>query len=232
MQYLLENHPRLCLARERELAFLANSLVAGCTLQARAFTPREARDAVLATCSLGLLQQPAAPGVDFLADHDLVSVFEDGWAALHRDVSLSVAGGLLAVLRGVRAGDSDTLAGLHALRRSLETHLAAGTPWLAHDALDVIATLDTPAWHGLLALLGECPVIPAVVTAIVERHTGRIDPRAFAFVATAADVDVVHAFTARLPELLGSRASLRRRQGLRARGRDVRVVPGRDPAAR
>jgi hypothetical protein len=171
-------------------------------LQSRSFTPAEALDAVVATCSLGLVQHPVAPGVDHLVGHDLIALFEDGWAALHQDVSLFVAERLLAILRGVSVGHSDTLAGLHALRHSLERHLAAGTPWLAHEALDVLSTLDTPAWYGLLGLLGECPVMPAVVSAIVERRTGPIDPKAFAFIATTAQIDTVRGFMARLPQLL------------------------------
>ena len=94
------------------------------------------------------------------------------------------------------------LAGLRGLQRSLETHVAAGTPWLARDALDVLAVLDVPAWSGLLGLLSECPIIPDAVTAIVERRTSRVDPSAFAFVATNADIDVVRAFMARVPQLL------------------------------
>ena len=62
--------------------------------------------------------------------------------------------------------------------------------------------LDLPAWSGLLGLLSECPIIPDVVTAIVERRTGRVDPISFAFVATNADIDVVRAFMARVPQLL------------------------------
>ena len=150
MEYLRERHPDVCLARGQELAFVANALVAGCRLQSRSFTPREASEAAAATCSLGLLRQPAPPGVDYLVGHDLIGIFEDGWAALHREVSLFVGRALLAVLRGVRTGESETLAGLHELQRSLETHLAAGTPWLAGDALEVLAVLDTPAWSGLL----------------------------------------------------------------------------------
>jgi hypothetical protein len=113
-----------------------------------------------------------------------------------------VAERLLATLRRIRGGDSDTLEGLRALRQTLETHLAAGTPWLAQDALDVLARLDTPAWHGLLGLMNECPVIPEVVTAIVERRVGCVDPRPFAFIATNAEIDIVRAFMARLPGLL------------------------------
>ena len=66
----------------------------------------------------------------------------------------------------------------------------------------MLSTLDTPAWCGLLGLLSECPVIPAVVTAIVERRIGRVDPKAFAFISTAAQIDTVRAFMKRLPLLL------------------------------
>jgi hypothetical protein len=122
--------------------------------------------------------------------------------ALHHEVSLFVGEGLLGVLQGLRTGESETLAGLLELQRSLETYLAAGTPWLALDDLEILAVLDTPAWSGLLGLLSECPIIPEVVTAIVERRSGRVDPSAFAFLATDADIDVVRAFMARVPELL------------------------------
>jgi hypothetical protein len=202
MEHLRERHPDVCLARGQELAFVANALAAGCRLQSRSFAPREASEAAAATCSLGLLRQPAPPGVDYLVGHDLIGMFEDGWAALHREVSLFVAEGLLAVLHDVRTGESETLSGLHGLQQSLETQLAAGTPWLARDGLDVLAALDTPTWYGLLGLLSECPVIPDAVTAIVERRTGRVDPSAFTFIATDAHIDAVRAFIARVPELL------------------------------
>ena len=64
-------------ARQEELAALANVLVAGCTIDARPFTPQEASDAVLATCTLGLECWPArwrdaAPvSDDVLLEHDL-----------------------------------------------------------------------------------------------------------------------------------------------------------------
>jgi hypothetical protein len=45
-------------------------------------------------------------------------------------------------------------------------------------------------------------VLPAVVSAIVERRTRRVDPQAFAFIANAAQVDTIRAFVARLPGLL------------------------------
>ncbi len=202
MEYLLERLPDVGLRRGQELAFLANTLVAGCRLQSRSFTPAEASRAVVATCNLGLVRQASPPAVDYLVGHDLVALFEEGWAVLHREVSVFVAEGLLAVLRGVRAGESDTLEGLRALEQSLEAHLAVGTPWLAHEDLALLAVLDTPAWYGLQGLLSECPVIPDVVTAVVERRTTRVDPQALSFIATNADIDTVRAFVALLPQML------------------------------
>jgi hypothetical protein len=201
MGYVLEHHPDIGFARGLELAFLANTLVAGCQVQSRAFTPAEASRAVAATCNLGLLRR-APTGIEYLVGHGLVGVFEEGWALLHREVSLFVAEGLLAVLRDLRTGDSETLAGLRKVMHSLQAHLAGGRPWLVRPHLDALAVLDAPAWSALLGLLSECPVIPDAVTAIVVRRTGPIDPDAFSFIATTADMDAVRAFMARLPELL------------------------------
>ena len=47
------------LTRSRELAFLANTLVAGCSVQSRPFTPQEASDAAAGICNLGLEYWPA-----------------------------------------------------------------------------------------------------------------------------------------------------------------------------
>src|SRR5207237_9629511 len=44
--------------RLEELAYLANTLVAGCSLQDRPFTEREAADAAVAVCNLGLENWP------------------------------------------------------------------------------------------------------------------------------------------------------------------------------
>ena len=50
--------------RSRELAFLANTLLAGCSVQSRPFTPQEASDAAAGICNLGLEYWPARwPGV-------------------------------------------------------------------------------------------------------------------------------------------------------------------------
>jgi hypothetical protein len=204
--------------RSRELAFLANNLIAGCSIQARAFTPQEAFDAAVGICNLGLEHWPArwpesavrlaadfgGPLPDtFLLDHDLVTAFEVGWAVLHEDVSLLVAGQLGSVLNKMRCVDAEIQDGLHALRRELVRQRDAGTPWRARDALDAIAMLDMPAWVSLNGLMDECPVLHAALTAILEGRTGAISATAFEFITTRRQLDVVREFMARLPGILG-----------------------------
>lgn len=207
------------LERTRELAFLANALMAGCSVQSRGFTAQEASEAAVATCNLGLehwpmrwadaeTSEPASAPADarmppdsFLVDHTLVMAFEVGWAMLH-EAGMSVAGHLVEVLRDLRCVDAETQAGLSGLRRELARRHEAGTPWLARDALDVIATLDTPAWVALLGVMDECPVLPAALTAILERRTGAVSATAFEFISTRAQLGQVQAFAGRLLDIL------------------------------
>jgi HTH-type transcriptional regulator/antitoxin HigA len=137
----------LAAARHEELGALANVLLAGCNLDARAFTPQEASDAVLATCSLGLECWPArwrdggTLSDDVLVEHDLVTVFQVGWTVLHDDVCVAAVSRLLGVMASLPAHDPETQAGLDALRLELTRHWRAGTAWQSRDALDVLVTL-------------------------------------------------------------------------------------------
>jgi hypothetical protein len=220
---LLENvrheDERAFLARNRELAFLANALMAGCSVQARPFSPGDASDAALATCNLGLeywharWAEDGVPGFTrpvpgevavpdlFLADHDLVEAFQAGWAVLHES-SMFVAGQLIEVLKNLRSIDSETHKSLVVLRRELVKQRKAATPWRARDALDVLAILDTTAWHALLGALDECPVLPEVLTAILEGRTGAVSATAFEFVATADQLADIRTFAGRLASIL------------------------------
>lgn len=208
------------LARSRELAFLANTLMAGCSVQARPFTPQEASEAAVGICNLALEYWPgrwphAKPRVSasagdrdvkiptaFLVDHALVGAFEVGWTVLHQDVCMFVAEQLIATLRDLRSIDKDIQRGLDALRRELVKQRRAGTPWRARGALDAIAMLDVPAWASLQSLLDECPVLPAALTAVVEGHTGAISATDFEFISTATQIERVRAFVAKLPDVL------------------------------
>src|SRR6185436_9986170 len=102
-------------------------------------------------------------------------------------------------LRGV---DADTRRGLRALRRTLDMQREAGTPWLARDAADVLAMLDTTAWISVVGLLDECPIVPAALTAILERRTTLVSPTAFEFISTTAQIGDVRLFMRALPGLL------------------------------
>src|SRR6185295_15559376 len=142
IEYVRDSDDTLYLARSRELAFLANTLVAGCSIQSRSFTPQEASDAAAGVCNLGLEHWPArwpepvAPSTadldvalpdTFLMHHDLVSAFEVGWAVLHEDVSMFAAGQLVVALSNLRCGDGDIQKGLNSLRIELTKQREAGT---------------------------------------------------------------------------------------------------------
>ena len=221
MEFVLRQDEAAYLTRSRELAFLANTLVAGSSVQARPFTPREASDAAACICNLGLECWPARwPGgtsrgpsspreLDtavtpdaLLLDHDLVTAFEVGWLVLYQDVSLFVADQLMSTLADLRCVDADTRLGLRALRRRLEKEREAGTPWLARDAAEVLAMLDMTTWISVLGLLDECPILPAALTAILERRRTSVSPTAFEFISTTAQIGDVRLFMRMLPGVL------------------------------
>ncbi len=185
-------------ARTRELAVLANALLAGCSFQDRVFTPDEASSAGAAICNLGLecAAQRSEPS------RDLIAAFEVGWRLLYEDVVLFATGRLIDLLRSVHTGDTDTHRSIKDLRRRLVKHRAAGTPWRGRDALEVLAVLDVAAWKGMLGLIDECPMLPAVIDATLDRRTGTISATDFVFIATMKQVVRAQAFVARVPELL------------------------------
>jgi Family of unknown function (DUF6178) len=221
MKFVRHHDETAYLTRIRELAFLANTLVAGSSVQSRPFTPQEASDAAACICNLGLECWPARwPGATshgvsapreldtpmppdaFLVDHDLVTAFEAGWSVLYRDVSLFVADQLMSTLADLHCVDADTRHGLRALRRKLEKQREAGTPWLARDAADVLAMLDMTAWISVLGLLDECPILPAALTAVLERRTTSVSPTAFEFISTTAQIGDIRLFMRTLPAVL------------------------------
>lgn len=188
------------IVRNQELAFLANALVAGSSLQARSFTPREATDAVAATCNLGLEYWPRHwPAA---STNGLVTVFQVGWTILHNDVSTIAARQVIDVLDGMQVSDRDVQFELRVLRRELRQQLRNGTPWRARRRLDVLATLDLPAWAALMALFDECPVMLSNVSAPGDRRQLTVNPSEFRFIADAGHVTAVHAFLESLPSLL------------------------------
>jgi hypothetical protein len=198
MQRAADGDPVAYPMRSQELAYLANAIVAGCSIQARPFTPKEASDAVAATCNLGLENWPH----QWIPASDLVVVFQVGWTVLHHEVAMYAAKRLVRVLASLRCADRDIQIGLNTLRRTMAKHLRTETPWHARDALDVIATLDMPAWATLLGLIDECPVIHAGMHASRGTGTRAVSATAFEFISENSQIASVCDFLESLPETL------------------------------
>src|SRR5207247_1208915 len=197
--------------------------------------PQEASDAAAGICNLGLEYWPArwpsvtSPGASsphphdtatatppdtcppdsWLIDHDLVTAFEVGWSVLYQDVSLFVAEQLISTLTELRAVDRDIRRGLVALQRALVTQRDAGTPWRARDAAEILTMLDMTAWISVLGLLDECPILPAALTAVLERRTTSVSPTVFEFISTTAQIGDIRLFMKTLPGVLSRCARAR-----------------------
>ena len=174
------------------LAYLANALLAGCAIQGRPFTEREAADGAVATCNLGLENWPPC-----WPDTNLIDAFQVGWAILHRDVCMEAARRVIEVLDEVRCIDRNIQLRLDGLRRALRQHLDDREPWRARGDLDVIMMLDPPSWAGLLALLAECPVSHGAVSGDQQSRLS-IDATAFEFISENRQIAQVRRFLASL----------------------------------
>jgi hypothetical protein len=203
-----ERDPRAFALRNTELAYLANVVATGATIQSRPVGPEEASEAVMAVCNLGLEMWPPCwqsskvrPD-EFLIHHDLVRVFQVGWTVLHEDVCMYAADRLASALASFHSADDHIHDGIVTLRTTLMRYARTGTPWEARDALDVIAILDTPAWAALVGLLDQLPTMHAAVAATLRGATHRIDPAAFEFISEAAHIQQVRDFMRLLPDRL------------------------------
>jgi Family of unknown function (DUF6178) len=219
MQFACDRDQVAYAARNGELVYLANALAAGCSVQARPFTLREASDAAAATCNLGLENWPrqwrSATGrdnsdaldagalpEDFLVHHDLLSVFQVGWTVLHERVGMYAAGRLVGILAGFQCADREIQRGLDELRIALTRHWRDRAPWRAREALDAIMILDTPAWAALVGLIDECPVLHAGIGAARGSGMRAIGASAFEFISENRQIRTTHDFMESLPALL------------------------------
>jgi hypothetical protein len=220
LQCVRDSDPDAFSTRSGELAFLANVIVAGSSVQARPFAAEEASTAAVAVCNLGLENWPlhwladetrqrlsvagagAALPDDFLVEHDLVSVFEVGWTVLHENVCMYAADRLIDVLTSFQSDDRLTQAALDTLRVTMTRHWREGAPWRARDELDVIAILDIPAWAALLALTDEFPVLHAAIGASLAGHVREVNASAFEFISENGQIALVHDFMQSLAERL------------------------------
>jgi hypothetical protein len=54
----------------------------------------------------------------------------------------------------------------------------------------------------VLGLLDECPILPAALTALLERRTTSVSQTAFDFISTTAQIGDIRVFMKALPGLL------------------------------
>lgn len=210
LEFALDQDYAAYLARQEELAYLANVLMAGCSIQARTFTAQEASDAAIAICNLGLENWPlqwlpansTTLPISLLLDHDLINVFQVGWKILYDNVGMYAAKRLVEVLDHMQCDDREIQIDLDKLRIELSKHCQAGEPWRARDALDVIAILDTPAWAALLALIDECPTLPAVIGSSRNAGTLSVSASDFEFISENSQIASVREFIWSLRETL------------------------------
>jgi len=179
-----------------ELAFLANAIVGGSSVQGRLLTEREGADAAMATCNLGLENWPP-----HWPPADLVSAFKVGWRTLHDEVAMYAARCVVDALGDIRIDDDGMQDALDRLRLGLIRGQQDGTPWAAAGALDVLATLDMLAWAVLVAAIAECPVEHAAVGAS-RRHERSVSAQAFAFIAENSQIAAVQTYMQTLADVL------------------------------
>ena len=204
MLFTQEHDPEAYATRSAELAYLANVIAAGATIQSRSVTAEEASNATLAVCNLALEHWPEEVPEDFLAHHDLVRVFQVGWTVLHEDVCLYAADALISVLTSLRCDVADIQSAIEILRVRLIKSLARRVAVEARDALDVIAMLDAPAWAALVGLIDQFPTLHAAVGASLSGATRQIPASAFEFISEKSQLHQVREFMQRLPRFLRS----------------------------
>jgi hypothetical protein len=219
LQFVGDTDQAVYAMRSQELAYLANTILAGCSIQARPFTAPEASDAAVAVCNLGLEHWPpqwrpadarrarsvtegGALPENFLVGQDLVGVFQVGWAVLYENVCMFAAGRLIEIVTRLQCDDREVQAGLDELRKELGKHWRAGVPWHAREALDVLTILDMPAWATLLGLIAECPVIHAGMNVSRGSRTLAVSASAFEFISESRQIASIHQWIDAMPEIL------------------------------
>jgi hypothetical protein len=68
--------------------------------------------------------------------------------------------------------------------------------------MDVLTSLDMPAWAVLLGLIAECPVIHAGLRAALDPRARAVSAVEFEFIAGNGQIAAVHEFMRSLPHAL------------------------------
>jgi hypothetical protein len=191
MRRLGERAPAEHDRRMEELAFVTNVLLAGASLEGRAFRPTEAARAGMAVCNLGLeyLAESKASTVDQALAGGADKLFRVGWRVLAQDVALPAARRLAALL-----GESDSRQRMADSAReqavaALRSGIAAGRPWTARRKLSELA--DHGRLAALLALLDECPHLAGDAAGLVAASGSEL-----AFISCTRQLRAVAGFLA------------------------------------
>ncbi|MCC6751452.1 MAG: hypothetical protein IT371_27620 [Deltaproteobacteria bacterium] len=203
LRALYERDAALHASRMEELAYLANVLVAGCTVAGRPFRPLEAAEAAVAICNLGLeLLEETEERRDATQAPALASVAADvlfrlGWARLHRlgEAAASSVERLLVARQAALAGTTEARRVERAIAE-VRSAMRAGRPWRARRQLATLQesldeTLDPADLEALRGLLEECPQRAGALRTGAER-------RELAFIARCEELEHVSAFLGRL----------------------------------
>ena len=186
--------------RMEELAYLANVLAAGCSIEGRALRPLEAAHATVAACNLGiehlLHDEPAyATAVDLLQNNGVDKLFRIGWHLLTQQVVLPAARAFeKRLVHEAREGtDRERAHRLEQASRTLHTAIAAGKPWTALGKLaDLDSDLEVAMLDALVGLIDECPSLRGQLTG----QAGAAPE--IQFIATRQQLKSVQAFLAEL----------------------------------
>jgi hypothetical protein len=65
--------------------------------------------------------------------------------------------------------------------------------------MDVLASLDLPAWAVLLGVLDECPVFHPLLAVAPGTKVHSVSPTAFEFISENSQLQAIDAFLASLP---------------------------------
>jgi hypothetical protein len=189
--------------RMQELAYLANVLAAGCSLEGRTLRPLEAASAAVATCNLGLEHLLRdKPGQDaptsLLQRTSTDKLFRIGWRLLGQDVVLAAARAFEnALVREARTeSNRERARALDQGIRTLRTAIATGKPWAALGKLAALeGEVDPATLTTLGALLDECPSLRGRLSPLAGDAATKQEGR---FIATCAQLRAVQTFLAEL----------------------------------
>lgn len=172
LAWLQEEAPEALARCMRELGYLSNVLVSGCTHSGRALRALEAAQVAIATCNLGLEEHPEvgadrSRARDIIAREGLVPSFGRGWQVLHEDgVMWSARAFEAALARRVPAGRGDAAR----VRAELARDIAAGKPWASRRRWVHLAPfLSKAAFAAMRELVDECPVFQGAFPGIREQ---------------------------------------------------------------